>query len=61
MMCNSNSNSTPTTLAPIVAHLQIQQTQPAVTALALAGENKVILYSPPFSMAMGTRSYSNSQ
>ena len=33
-MCNSNSNSTPTTLAPIVAHLQIQQIQRAVTALA---------------------------
>ena len=23
----------------------------------MAGENNVILYSPPFSMAMGTRSY----
>ena len=29
-----NSNSTPTALAPIVAHLQIQQIQRAVTALA---------------------------
>ena len=33
-MCKSNCNSTPITLAPIVAHLQIQQIQPTVTSLA---------------------------
>ena len=62
-MCSSNSNSTPTTLPPIVAHLQIQQIQPIKIhcTCMMAGENRVILYSPPFSMAMGTRSYSNSQ
>ena len=39
-----------TTLAPIVAHLQIQQIQPA--DLHDAGENKVILYSSPSPMAL---------
>ena len=33
-MCKSNCNSTPITLAPMVAHLQIQQIQPTVTSLA---------------------------
>ena len=33
-MCKSNCNSTPIALAPIVAHLQIQQIQPTVTSLA---------------------------
>ena len=49
-MCDSNSNSTLTTLAPIVAHLQIQQIQP--TDLHDAGENKVILYSSSSPMAL---------